>query len=70
MRVELKTIKGNHGTDVPGCINDHASCADWAAEGECETNASFMVGNMRRPGVCILACNRCDLAQYKMALRS
>jgi prolyl 4-hydroxylase len=68
MRVELKTIKGNHKTHDPSCTDGHASCGDWAATGECKTNAAFMVGDKRRPGVCILSCDRCDLAQFKVAL--
>jgi prolyl 4-hydroxylase len=44
-----------------GCGNNHEKCADWAATGECQKNANFMVGTKLKPGNCLLACDRCDI---------
>ena len=46
-----------------GCGNNHALCEQWAEEGECQANPSFMVGNKLRPGACLMACKRCDLLE-------
>ena len=44
-----------------GCTNTNGNCEEWAASGECQSNAKFMVGDAFRPGACLLACNRCDI---------
>ena len=36
------------------CRDAHDSCADWAADGECEANAQFMADNCRQ------SCTTCD----------
>ncbi|KAG2482094.1 hypothetical protein HYH03_018950 [Edaphochlamys debaryana] len=46
---------------VPGCENKHTLCQHWAESGECESNPGYMYGTKGRPGVCNLACNKCDL---------
>ncbi|KAG2443592.1 hypothetical protein HXX76_001943 [Chlamydomonas incerta] len=45
----------------PGCDDGDDMCETWAESGECERNASFMVGSRARPGKCIASCKRCDL---------
>lgn len=44
-----------------GCGDNHVKCAEWAEQGECQTNASFMVGDSLNPGECLYSCNRCDI---------
>ncbi|GLI66473.1 hypothetical protein VaNZ11_010316 [Volvox africanus] len=45
----------------PGCEDSDEMCPEWADSGECERNASFMVGTRARPGKCVASCKRCDL---------
>ncbi|KAG2489492.1 hypothetical protein HYH03_011945 [Edaphochlamys debaryana] len=45
----------------PGCDDADEMCENWAADGECERNAMFMIGTRARPGKCIASCKRCDL---------
>lgn len=55
-----------HPQQIPGpngCEDNHELCSEWAATGECENNASFMVGSKLSPGACLLACNRCDILE-------
>ncbi|KAI8102935.1 hypothetical protein M9434_005726 [Picochlorum sp. BPE23] len=44
-----------------GCGDNHVKCAEWAEQGECQKNASFMVGDSLNPGECLFSCNRCDI---------
>jgi hypothetical protein len=41
------------------------NCAAWAASGECDANASYMIGTRNRPGACLWSCRRCELAAKK-----
>ena len=41
------------GRDLGSCVDSHRNCADWAAKGECDANAAFMLSGCRR------ACNTC-----------
>ncbi|KAG2448896.1 hypothetical protein HYH02_006244 [Chlamydomonas schloesseri] len=45
----------------PGCEDSDEMCPDWAEAGECERNASFMIGTRARPGRCVASCKRCDV---------
>lgn len=61
---EQPTRVDQHIQKVPGpfgCDNNDARCEEWAAAGECERNAVFMIGSKLKPGACLMACNRCDL---------
>lgn len=44
---------------VEPCVDMHAGCKDWAAKGECEANAAFMVGAKGAIGQCRVSCNAC-----------
>lgn len=41
------------------CKDNHASCATWAADGECKTNHDFMVGSSEGSGYCRKSCKVC-----------
>jgi prolyl 4-hydroxylase len=42
-----------------GCEDSDQSCEQWAANGECENNRTFMVGTSDSPGACVKACDAC-----------
>ena len=42
------------------CVDKEASCADWAAKGECTSNKKFMVGDSFSLGACRAACGDCE----------
>lgn len=46
-----------------GCADNHDLCSEWAATGECEKNANYMIGSKLRPGNCLVSCHRCDLLE-------
>uniref|UniRef100_A0A0A0KPE4 procollagen-proline 4-dioxygenase n=1 Tax=Cucumis sativus TaxID=3659 RepID=A0A0A0KPE4_CUCSA len=46
-------------SDVDGCFDEDKSCPQWAAIGECERNAVFMVGSPDYYGTCRKSCNAC-----------
>ncbi|CAK9311155.1 unnamed protein product [Citrullus colocynthis] len=46
-------------SDVDGCIDEDKSCPQWAAIGECERNAVFMIGSPDYYGTCRKSCNAC-----------
>jgi hypothetical protein len=44
----------------PGvCIDHDAKCGKWAAAGECQHNAKFMVGDVGSAGRCPRSCGTC-----------
>eukprot|EP00208_Stichococcus_sp_RCC1054_P005213 CAMPEP_0206139930 /NCGR_PEP_ID=MMETSP1473-20131121/7815_1 /ASSEMBLY_ACC=CAM_ASM_001109 /TAXON_ID=1461547 /ORGANISM="Stichococcus sp, Strain RCC1054" /LENGTH=364 /DNA_ID=CAMNT_0053533881 /DNA_START=282 /DNA_END=1376 /DNA_ORIENTATION=- len=42
------------------CVNQESRCEDWAKEGECEKNPTYMIGQNYQLGGCRLACKACD----------
>lgn len=42
------------------CENLHERCAEWAAAGECQHNAGYMIGGGGPMGACRLACGVCE----------
>lgn len=57
----LRPITGNKHTDEPDgdCNDEDKSCPQWAAIGECERNAVFMIGSPDYYGTCRKSCNAC-----------
>ncbi|KAA0043468.1 putative prolyl 4-hydroxylase 12 [Cucumis melo var. makuwa] len=58
----LRPPTGNKHTidsNIDGCIDEDKSCPQWAAIGECERNAVFMVGSPDYYGTCRKSCNAC-----------
>ncbi|XP_016471450.1 putative prolyl 4-hydroxylase 12 isoform X1 [Nicotiana tabacum] len=45
--------------DDTNCTDEDDNCAQWAATGECERNAVFMVGSPDYYGTCRKSCNAC-----------
>ncbi|OIT33350.1 PREDICTED: probable prolyl 4-hydroxylase 12 isoform X1 [Nicotiana attenuata] len=45
--------------DDTNCTDEDENCAQWAATGECERNAVFMVGSPDYYGTCRKSCNAC-----------
>lgn len=56
------TATGNRHTveyDRDDCTDEDKSCPRWAAIGECERNAVFMIGSPDYYGTCRKSCNAC-----------
>uniref|UniRef100_A0A0D3FQC2 procollagen-proline 4-dioxygenase n=2 Tax=Oryza TaxID=4527 RepID=A0A0D3FQC2_9ORYZ len=43
------------------CSDLSENCAAWAASGECDNNAVYMIGTEDAPGQCQKSCNACSL---------
>ncbi|XP_006650749.1 probable prolyl 4-hydroxylase 4 [Oryza brachyantha] len=43
------------------CSDLSENCAAWAASGECDNNAVYMIGTEDSPGQCQKSCNACSL---------
>ncbi len=42
------------------CADSEPRCGDWAKQGECEHNPTYMIGQNYQLGSCRLACKACD----------
>lgn len=46
--------------DISRCIDEDPHCPEWASNGECQRNKSYMVGDGENVGYCRLSCGTCD----------
>lgn len=45
--------------DIGDCRDENESCGEWAAYGECQKNAVYMIGTPEKPGSCRRSCRVC-----------
>lgn len=45
--------------DSANCKDENESCGEWAAYGECQKNAVYMIGTTDQPGACRRSCRVC-----------
>ncbi|XVF09896.1 hypothetical protein REPUB_Repub07fG0136500 [Reevesia pubescens] len=58
----LRAVNGekvSFNSDENECIDEDASCPQWASLGECQRNPVFMVGSPDYYGTCRRSCNAC-----------
>ncbi|PWA56204.1 Oxoglutarate/iron-dependent dioxygenase [Artemisia annua] len=48
-----------------GCRDEHITCPEWAAHGECVKNGPYMVGSANSPGKCRKSCKVYHFPQLK-----
>lgn len=55
----LAAIKYTDRIDPTVCEDTDDRCEEWAGDGECRANPTFMVGSPSDPGSCRKACGVC-----------
>lgn len=53
-----------HDSDNIGCTDEEDMCAEWAANGECDRNRIYMLGNLDYYGSCRKSCGLCWVYFY------
>lgn len=55
----LAAIKYTDRVDPNECVDNEERCEEWARDGECTANPTYMVGKPTDPGNCRKACRVC-----------
>ncbi|KAL8162647.1 hypothetical protein V2J09_014136 [Rumex salicifolius] len=58
--IHVRSFEKSIATDEGGeCVDENASCPQWAIAGECKKNPLYMVGNNEMKGYCRHSCKAC-----------